>query len=38
MMKDQDMSRWFRRSLHVAFIANVAFKVWLIRYLMAHLG
>ncbi len=38
MITEQDASRWFRRSLHLALVANVAFKVWMIRYLIAHLS
>ena len=38
MMNDRETALLFRRSLYLALIANVAFKVWLIRLLMSRLS
>jgi hypothetical protein len=38
MMNEREVDLWHRRSLKLAFIANVAFKVWLFRLLIAQLS
>lgn len=38
MLNEREYATWFRRSLQLAFIANVAFKVWLFRMLIAQLS